>query len=519
MTQDMNPAAATRKSQLWSGQFGFIIAAIGSAVGLGNIWRFPGVAYSNGGGAFMIPYLFALITAGIPILFLDYVIGHRYQGSAPLAFRRIKSWLEPLGWFQVMICFFIALYYAVILAWAASFFVFSFSTAWGADPTDFFYNSFLQMPETPTVSIQPVPGVMIPLIIIWVVSIAVLALGVTKGVEKANIIFLPLLVVAFLILVVRAIFLPGALDGLNALFTPDFDALLKPEVWISAYSQIFFSLSIAFGIMITYASYRKRKANQTAPGLVVAFANSSFELLAGIGVFSVLGFMAAGQPFAEFSANSKITGPGLSFITFPKVISEMPGGWFFGALFFGSLLMAGFTSMISITQVVSSAFQDKFKMKPAKASITTGSVIAVISIVLFGTTTGMYVLDIVDNWANNIGIVLSAILMILGCFWVLRKQGEFAYHLSSLSTFKVGRIWSLLLTWLAPLLLGYMLVQVSVGILTNGYDGYPDWMVNVFGWGQTLVCVVGALVFTKLKWPFKPDDFQPWPVYVKEELR
>jgi NSS family neurotransmitter:Na+ symporter len=514
-TVDNSQAAKTRESQQWSGQIGFIISAIGSAVGLGNIWRFPGVAYANGGGAFMIPYLFALVTAGIPILFLDYVIGHRFRGSAPLAFRRIKSWFEPLGWFQVMICFFIGLYYAAILAWAASYFVFSFTTAWGEDPGGFFYGEFLQLPDVPTVTLQPVFGVLIPLAIVWVASIVVLGLGVAKGVEKANVVFIPVLVVAFVVLVVRSLFLPGATEGLNALFTPNFAALLKPDVWIAAYGQIFFSMSIAFGIMITYSSYRKRKSNQTGPGLVVAFANSSFELLAGIGVFSALGFMAytSNQSFADFAAESNITGPALSFITFPKIISQMPGGGFFGALFFGSLLAAGFTSMVSITQVISSAFQDKFSMSPARASVTTGSVMAVISLVLFGTTSALYVLDIVDNWANNIGIVFSAIMMTLGCFWVVRKQREFIYHLSSLSTFKVGRIWSLLLTWLAPLLLGYMFIQVTVGIFFDGYGGYPAWMINVFGWGQSIICLVAAFVFTKIKWPFNPNAFRPWPVY------
>jgi NSS family neurotransmitter:Na+ symporter len=512
---DTSQAAKTRESQQWSGQIGFIISAIGSAVGLGNIWRFPGVAYANGGGAFMIPYLFALVTAGIPILFLDYVIGHRFRGSAPLAFRRIKRWFEPLGWFQVMICFFIGLYYAAILAWAASYFVFSFTTAWGSDPSGFFYGTFLQLPDQATVTLEPVPGVMIPLVLVWVASIVVLALGVSKGVEKANVVFIPILVVAFLVLVIRSLFLPGALDGLNALFTPNFAALLKPDVWIAAYGQIFFSMSIAFGIMITYASYRKRKSNQTGPGLVVGFANSSFELLAGIGVFAALGFMAytSDESFADFAANSKITGPGLSFITFPKIISQMPGGGFFGALFFGSLLAAGFTSMVSITQVISSAFQDKFSMSPAKASVTTGSVMAVISVLLFGTTSALYVLDIVDNWANNIGIVFSAIMMTLGCFWVARKQREFVYHLATLSTFKVGRIWTLLLTWLAPLLLGYMFIQVTVGICFDGYEGYPAAMIWAFGWGQSIICVLAAIVFTCMKWPFNPDAFRPWPVY------
>src|SRR5690606_3311928 len=125
---------AVPEREQWSGQLGFIMAAVGSAVGLGNIWRFPGVAYENGGGAFLIPYLVALITAGIPILFLDYAIGHRFRGSAPAAFRRLGGkWLESLGWFQVMIAFVIGLYYTAVIAWALSYFVFSFDLRWGDD--------------------------------------------------------------------------------------------------------------------------------------------------------------------------------------------------------------------------------------------------------------------------------------------------------------------------------------------------------------------------------------------------
>ena len=132
----------------------------------------------------------------------------------------------------------------------------------------------------------------------WVATIVVLAAGVAKGLEKVNFVFMPLLLLAFGTLVVRALFLPGAADGLNALFTPDWGAMADPNVWIAAYSQIFFSLSIAFGIMITYASYRKRRANLTSPGFVVAFANSGFEVFAGIGVFAALGFLAHQQGVA-----------------------------------------------------------------------------------------------------------------------------------------------------------------------------------------------------------------------------
>ncbi|WP_431779074.1 sodium-dependent transporter [Microbacterium aurantiacum] len=508
------PDAVERPREEWTGQLGFILAAIGSAVGLGNIWRFPGVAYENGGGAFLIPYLVALITAGIPILFLDYAIGHRFRGAAPTAFRRLGGprhgrWLEGLGWFQVAIAFVIGLYYTAVIAWAASFFIFSFDLRWGDDPQTFLINEYLQVGD-PGFSLEFVPGVLIPLAIVWVVVIAVLAAGVAKGIQRANVIFLPLLVVAFLILVVRALFLDGAADGLNALFTPDWAALANPDVWIAAYSQIFFSLSIAFGIMITYASYRRRRANLTGPGLVVAFSNSSFEILAGIGVFATLGFFAFEQNVSVADLEG-LTGVGLSFITFPAIVSQMPGGPIFGALFFGSLVMAGFTSLLSVLQVVSAAIQEKTGMSPRRAAVTLGVVSAILSILLFSTTTGLIALDTTDHWANNIGIVASAIATSVLVIWVLRKGGELRFHLNAVSTFRVGRVWVFLVGGLAPVVLTYMLVTRIVALLIDGYEGYPGEYLAVVGWGTVLLLVVAAVVLPLVPWKRRPDDFTAWP--------
>src|SRR6185312_11189879 len=233
------------KREMWSTRKVFILAAIGSAVGLGNIWRFPYVAYENGGGAFIIPYLVALLTAGIPLLFLDYAVGHRHRGSAPLAYRRLARGAEGLGWWQVAICFVICVYYAVIIAWAAMYMIFSVTEAWGDDPAGFFLGSFLQVSEDVNIGFDFVPMVLI-------------------------------LLVMFLILVVQSLFLPGAADGLNALFTPDWGALTNTTVWAAAYGQIFFSLSVAFGIMLTDASELKHKTHLTGSGFVVGFANSGF---------------------------------------------------------------------------------------------------------------------------------------------------------------------------------------------------------------------------------------------------
>ena len=189
-----SPQAPPREQ--WSGQLGFLMAAIGSAIGLGNIWRFPGVAYTNGGGAFVVPYVIALLAAGLPILLLDYALGHRFRGSTPAVFRRMSSKLEWLGWFQVFICFVIMTYYAVVVAWSLRYMLFSVNIAWGDDAGGFFmhYIGADQLETEASYSPAVVAGVAIPLLFVWAFGLVVTALGVSGGVEKANKVFLPLLV-------------------------------------------------------------------------------------------------------------------------------------------------------------------------------------------------------------------------------------------------------------------------------------------------------------------------------------
>ena len=501
------PGAHAPREQ-WAGQLGFILAAIGSAVGLGNIWRFPGVAYENGGGAFLVPYLVALLTAGIPILWLDYAIGHRFRGSAPTSFRRIVRPAEGLGWFQVAISFVIATYYAAILAWALAFMWFSVDLAWGDDPEAFLFGEFLQVSDDVSPGLDVVPGVLAPLVVVWVLALGIVAFGVKRGLERANVVMIPLLVVMFGALVVRAVTLEGAGVGLTAFFTPDWAALSDPGVWIAAYSQIFFSLSIAFGIMVTYSSYLRRRANLTTTGLVVGFANSSFELLAGIGVFAVLGFMSvqSGLPVEEMGGT---TGIGLAFVAFPQILSTMPGGPVFGVLFFGSLALAGMTSLISILQVVSAAFQEKFGLSVRQGALVVGGVAAVASLLLFSTTTAVPLLDTVDHYVNNVGIVLSAIVMTVLVGLVLRRLRELQAHLNARTGVDVGAWWRVLVGGVMPLVLGYMLVSLVIERVRDGYGGWPEWFTTVYGWGTVGFVVVVALVITLVPWRRSPDDFLP----------
>lgn len=488
----------SERREVFSTRFVFILAAISSAVGLGNIWRFPYVAYDNGGGAFLVPYLVALLTAGIPLLFLDFAIGHRYRGSAPLAFRRIKGWAEPVGWIQVGISFFITIYYAAIIGWAGLYTVKSFNKAWGDSPGDYFGETFLQADTSATVSTHIVPQIAIALALVWVVAIIVLAAGVDEGIGKTAKIFMPLLTVLFIIVVIQALFLPGAAKGLNAFFTPDWSALSDPTVWIAAYGQIFFSLSVCFGIMLTYSSYLKPRTNLTGTGLVTGFANSSFEVLAGIGVFATLGFMAT-QQGVEVSEVAK-SGIGLAFIAFPTIINEMPLGPVFGTLFFGSLTIAGFTSLFSLLEVVVSAFKDKLNLPRKTAAIGIGVFMALISLGLFSTTSALSTLDIMDKFTNNIGIVGIALISVIVIDWILRRIDEFGLHLNAVSSFRVSTIWRICVVNISTIVLGFTLVQELINLIKEPYEGYSSSQLILFGWGVLALIAAFAFMMSVIPW-------------------
>ncbi|MBN3928283.1 sodium-dependent transporter [Streptomyces verrucosisporus] len=483
----------------WGTRTGFLLAAIGSAIGLGNIWRFPSEAYKNGGGAFLLPYLIALLTAGLPLLILEYTLGRRYRKSPPGAFRRLSGPAQAIGWWQVAVSFVIAAYYAVILAWAVRYVGFSVGEQWGDDPNAYFFGDFLRTAEQPGWISSYVGGVFWPLLVIWIAALTVLALGVRRGIEMANRIFIPLLVVFFVVLVIRAVTLDGAGTGLDALFSPDWSALAEGGVWVAAYGQIFFSLSVGFGIMITYASYLRRRADLTGSALVAGFANSSFELLAGIGVFATLGFLSAasGTPVGETVTD----GIGLAFIAFPTIISNMPLGTLFGLLFFGSLVIAGFTSLISIVEVVVASVQDKTGIGRVPAVLGAGGLTALVSVLLFPTDSGLYLLDSADHFINRYGIALASLVAVIVIAWVLRRLPVLQRDADATSAIRLGVWWRLALGVVTPLVLGWMMVDSLRSEFDENYGGYPSGFLFWSGWAVALGALAFGVLASLLPWP------------------
>ena len=475
----------------------FVLAAIGSAVGLGNIWRFPYVAFDNGGGAFLVPYVVALLTAGIPLLFFDYSVGHRFRASAPLAFRRLNRKLEPIGWFQVLVSVIIAIYYAAIIGWAAWYAFFSIDQRFGSsleETTAFFTGDFLQMSEE-SFSFDFVGRITIMIAIVWILVIGILALGVQKGIGRLNQFFIPLLIVLFVIMVVFALLQDGATDGLNQFFTPDWGVLTNYQVWIAAYGQIFFSLSVGFGIMITYSSYLKRKTNLTSSGLVVSFSNSAFEVLAGIGVFAAVGFLvhAGGMAWDDVQG-----GVGLAFFTFPALIASMPAGELFGFLFFSCLVLAGFTSLISIVEVVISAVRDKLDVSRPTGTLLVCVPLAVVSLLLMPTATGLMTLDTLDAFSNQVGIVACALVSILAVA-LMGKLPAQRDHLNAVSSWHVGKVWFVFLA-ITVVMLAITLVFTLRDFVVDGYEGYPAEVVNTWGWGAVAMILIVGLILTFTPW-------------------
>ncbi len=481
----------------WNSQLGFLLAAVGSAIGLGNIWRFSYMAYSNGGGAFLIPYVTALLTAGIALLILEFAIGHERIGSAPLAYAKVRKGWEWLGWWSVVFVMFgIELYYVVIIGWCFNFFLFSFNLAWGNDPNTFFFKEFLALTDGPG-HVGTIRGpVLFGVVVVWILNWAIVFRGLQKGIELANKIFMPLLFLLMAVLVFWSLSLEGATDGIKAYLTPDFSVLAKPKVWIDAYSQIFFTLSLGFGIMIAYASYLPRTANLSRNAILTGVINSSFSLFSGFAVFAVLGFMAASQqkPISEVVSQSI----GLAFVAYPKAVSMMPGGKIFGAIFFFSLVIAGLSSSISIIEAFSSAVVDKFDI-PRKKLVTLLCAAGLLGSVIFTTQGGLFWLDITDHFLLHYGLVVVGILecILVGWLFDLSKLRE---HINRVSSLKLGRWWDFLIKYFVPIILSGIVAFDIYHEFITPYEGYSWLSLVCIGLGWLVVTLLSALFLAMWPW-------------------
>ncbi len=470
------------KREQWGSRAGFILAAVGSAIGLGNIWRFPYMAYENGGGAFFIPYIFALITAGIPFMILEFSMGQKHRGSAPATLAKISSKFEWLGWFQVGVAATIAVYYVAVIGWAISYFGMSFTQSWGTDTNAFFFSEYLALGDNSPTNLGNIQwGIAGTMTLAWVITYAAIVGGVKSGIERASKIMMPILFIMVLILIGRMIVLPGALDGVNYMFEPDFSKIWDVKVWAAAYGQIFFTLSIGFAIMLAYSSYLPEKSDITNNAFMTVLINCGFSILAGIMIFSVLGYMAQEQGKELTQVVS--AGVGLAFVTLPAAINLLPAPYIFGPLLFLALVVAGLSSHISIMEAVTSSVIDKLKWSRKKAANWVIGVGFILSMA-FATNGGLLLLDLVDHFANNIGIMASCLVEIVLMTWLL-KISDVRKYVNEISDFSVGVWFDICLRFITPVILAIIVATKLMALFTEGYGGYD----LTLGW-----VIIGALL-------------------------
>ena len=471
------------------------MAAVGSAVGLGNVWRFPYVCYDNGGGAFLIPFFVAIFTAGIPLLILEFSVGHWARGTPPIAFRKVGKKWEWAGWLASLMPFIVAAYYVVVMAWCFSYMVYSIDLRWGAEAGRFF-TSFLGDTGSPlTLGGISLP-ILISLVAMWVTIFLILYKGV-KRIGKVVALTVPLPTILLIILTIRGLTLPGAMEGISYYLTPDFSKLGDVNVWLAAYAQVFFSFSLAQGIMITYASFLKKKSDLTNNAFIVALADAGTAFLAGFTVFSVVGYLTVSQGIGIDSLT--MAGPGLTFVTYPTAISLLPfAASIFGIFFFIALLTFGIDSAFSMIEPVSAAINEKWKISKAKAT----GIICVLGFLfslIFTTGGGLYLLEIVDHFVTNFGLVSVGLMECLILGWMF-KIYRLRMHANETSEILLGRWWDILIKFVIPAILILLLVVAIINnVINNPYPDYPGWLIVLVGIAPLLIITLLSFVLMKIK--------------------
>ncbi len=408
---------ADRKREVWGSKFGVVLAAAGSAVGLGNFLRFPGVAAQNGGGAFMIPYFFALIFIALPLCWMEWSMGRlggSYgHGSAPGVFDALtghrKPWVKYYGVLGIVGGLGIFFYYVYIESWTLAYSVFALTGRYAAieSPSEMgeFLGSYLSGEGRYFGSIAPAYTFFL---VTFIANFTILYHGISRGIERFCKIAMPLLFIVAVILAVRVFTLgtPVREDwnisgGLGFLWNPDFSALKSAKVWLAAAGQVFFSISVGIGTLLTYASYMKSRDDVLTSSTTSAFLNEFAELVLGASIVIPAAFIFFG-PAGTTEAVSGGTF-GLAFKTTPLIFKDMGGGPLIGFSWFFLLFIAGCTSSVSIIQPALSFLQDEFGFDRRRCVIVLGALtFAFANLAIFGTG----VIDEMDFWFSSFGLPL-----------------------------------------------------------------------------------------------------------------
>ena len=434
----------------FASKFGFIMASVGSAVGLGNLWGFPYKAGMGGGFAFIVAYLIFVALVGIPVMMCEFALGRKVKANVVTIYKTLDKRFGFAGYISVVAVSLILGFYAVLGGWIINYTLQYAKALFGsanaiAAPGEYF-GAF---------TASPTLGILF-FVLFMIATIFIVTKGVAGGIEKASKFMMPALFVCLLIIIVRSVTLPGAAAGFEFLFKPDITKL-TPKTLGLALSQMFFSCSLGVGTMLTYGSYLKDSDNIQSNAIIIPLMDTMAAILSGIAIFPAV-FALGLAPDA---------GPSLMFITLPSVFNEMGMGNVFGFIFFLLVLFAALTSSISMLEVTTSVLSEQTKMSRKTAAVATGAAITLLGIPValsFGklshvTILGMGFLDFYDFLGEYIGMTIGALVIVILAGWILKPK--FVYdEIEQNGTFsvKAKSFFSFAIKFVAPVLILIVMV-------------------------------------------------------------
>ena len=436
------------KRSSFSGKLGFVLASAGSAVGLGNIWRFPYLAAKYGGGIFLLVYLALAVTFGFALMCTEIAIGRKTGTSALGAYKKLDKRFGFLGIVASLVPTIILPYYSVIGGWIAKYLYTFVSGNMASATSDEFFGNFISSP------IEPIGWF---LLYLGLTAVVVLG-GVEKGIEKVSKVMMPILIVMVIFIAVYSMFMPGALEGVKYYLTPDFSKFSITTV-LAAMGQLFYSMSLAMGIMITYGSYMKKDVSLEASVKQIELFDTGIAFFAGLMIIPAVFAFSSGDE----SALGK--GPSLMFVTLPKVFASMPGGSVIGAVFFIMVLFAALTSSISLMETIVSIVMDKFGLGRKKACLT----VILLSIILGLLSTlgysvwsnftiiGFQFLDFFDFISNSVIMPIVALLTCILIGYIIKPQALIE-EIEQGGKFKRKTLFTVVIKYIAPVCIVAILI-------------------------------------------------------------
>lgn len=505
-----------RERGSWNSRFTFILAAVGSAVGLGNAWRFPGLAAKYGGGTFLMVYLVLMLVLGVPLLMMEISIGRKTQGGAIAAFASMNKKSKWIGWAATSNAFVIVTYYAVVFAWIILMTCLCFK-----------FGQFTGMPEQASnlwaESIQTTWGLEGFTTIPWQVVLCLLAswaliyLCIRNGAKSVSkvvkyTVFIP--VICLIIMAIKGMTMVGGMAGLAKLFIPDITLLSTPGLWIDACGQVFYSLSIMMAIMIAYGSYLPKDSNIAVDAIIIAFSDALISVLSGVVMFTTMGGVG-------MLDNMSTSGIATAFIIYPQAIVSLTSSpvvnGIFAFIFYFCLCTLAIDSAFSIVEGVSASIADHFRFNSKKTTLIICILAGIVSLIYISGA-GVACLDLVDYYANSINLVFVGILEVVFIGWFFKPNRILTEINKNTVKFKMPKAWFFTsVKFVAPvLLIGFFAWNIYDLIIKNGaiYGGYPLWGNLVFGWGMVALVflsgVIGAIVEAKRRKDGKFEDKPSW---------